>query len=411
MKPYRPELRAPSFVPGLVLLLVSCLITLTGQAAAGKANHRNNARSETLTRSAFECFYNLEYDKAVRGFETAAEANPDDPFALNHLLTGLLFRELYRIGALDSELYAKDSFLTSRQFPVDPQVRATIKEITERALAISEERLKANPNDVHALYARGVTRGLRSTASGLLDKAWFAALRSAIGARRDHERVLELDPTYTDAKMIVGIHNYVVGSLSWAVKAAASVVGISGSKKKGIEYLYAAANGGVESATDSKIALALFLRREQRYAEAISLVQSLVQAYPRNFLYALEEANLLNAAGHGREAIAAYRQILAKAEKGLYTDPRLEQVEYGLAEALRGQRDYKAAVEAYETVPHHKRTDPELRCKATLAAGEMYDLLQQREQAKKKYEAVIAADSKSEHAQIARRRLKHAYRQ
>jgi tetratricopeptide (TPR) repeat protein len=412
MKPYRPLLRVPVLPFGLVVLLVGCLIILPAQAAAtGKNNRKNGSRSETLTRSAFEHFYNLEYEKAEREFELVVEANPDDPFAHNHLLTGVLFRELYRIGALDSELYAKDAFLTSRQFAVDPIVRSRIKEISDRALALAEERLKANPNDVHALYARGVTRGLRSTTSALLDKTWFAALRSAVGARRDHERVLELDPEYADAKMIVGIHNYVIGSLSWAVKAAASVVGISGSKKKGLEYLYAAANGGGESATDSKIALALFLRREQRYPEAISMVQSLVKSYPRNFLYALEEANLRNAAGQGREAITAYRRILEGTQTGQYADPRLEQVEYGLAEALRGQRDYKAAVEAYETIPTYKRTDPELCSKANLAAGQMYDLLQQREQAKKKYEAVIASDSGSEHAHVARRHLKQAYRE
>ena len=32
-----------------------------------------------------------------------------------------------------------------------------------------------------------------------------------MGARHDHERVLELDPNYLDAKMVVGTHNYVIG--------------------------------------------------------------------------------------------------------------------------------------------------------------------------------------------------------
>ena len=56
-----------------------------------------------------------------------------------------------------------------------------------------------NSNDVNALYARGVAKGLRSTYMGMADHAWFAALRNAIGARHDHERVLELDPNYVDA--------------------------------------------------------------------------------------------------------------------------------------------------------------------------------------------------------------------
>jgi hypothetical protein len=54
-----------------------------------------------------------------------------------------------------------------------------------------------------------------------------------VGARRDHERVLELDPHYVDAKLVVGTHNYVMGSLPWSVKAAVALVGLSGTKEKG----------------------------------------------------------------------------------------------------------------------------------------------------------------------------------
>jgi len=67
---------------------------------------------------------------------------------------------------------------------------------------------------------------------------------------------------FTDAKLIVGTHDYVVGSLPWAVKMAASLVGFSGNKERGIEELYAASKGGGEASIDAKILLALFLRRE-----------------------------------------------------------------------------------------------------------------------------------------------------
>ena len=53
------------------------------------------------------------------------------------------------------------------------------------------------------------------------------------GARHDHERVLELDPNYLDAKLVVGTHNYVMGSLPWSVKVAVALVGLSGIEGKG----------------------------------------------------------------------------------------------------------------------------------------------------------------------------------
>ncbi len=362
------------------------------------------------TRAGFDYFYNLDYNHAIHEFELALDAHPNEPAAVNHLLSGVLFQELYRVGALDSELYAKEGFLKSKQYPSDPKTKERIVDLSNRALQLSEARLKSNPNDVDALYQRGVTRGLKSTYTALVEKAWFSALRSAVGARHDHERVLELDPNYTDAKMIVGMHNYVIGSLSWAVKVAASIVGLSGSRKKGIEYLYEAANGGGEAAVDAKIALALFLRREERYKEAIVLIDGLSTSYPRNFLMALELANLYNASGRAPEAIASYGRLLKNAEAGHYPDAHIEMAWYGLGETQRGQRNFKAAEDAYEKVLTYQKTDPDLRLRATLGAGEMCDLLQRRDDAVKHYNAVLAQVQDSPQADQARKHLKEPYR-
>jgi len=366
--------------------------------------------SDPITRDGFEHFYNMEYDQAIADFEKVAKAHPDDPFAVNHLLTGVLFRELYHIGALDTELYAKDSFLTSKQFPIDAAARSRIQELMARSLQLSEDRLKKNPDDIEALYSRGVARGMRSTYIGLVDKAWFAALRSAVGARHDHERVLQLDPNYQDAKMIVGIHNYVLGSLPWTVKVAASVVGLSGSKQKGIDYLYEAGRAGGETSIDARIALSLFLRREQRYPEAIALVGGLTNEHPRNFLFRLEYAHLLNAAGHGADAIAAYRKLLDDAKAGHFAESRLEMAEWGLGEALRGQRDFAGAAEAYDAVPTFPKADPDMRQRAALAAGEMYDMLGKRDLAVQRYQVALNTNPDSPRGELAKKYLKQPFR-
>ncbi len=413
MTPYRFHLRA-GFLYGLLLITL-----VTSAAAAGKKNavvepnlhlRASHLGNDPLTRAGFDHFYNMEYDTAIRDFGAVQQSHPDDPFAINHLLTAVLFKELYRVGALDTEIYANDNFMTARQFPPDPTVRAQIRDLTERSLALCDARLKQNPNDVDALYARGVVRGLRSTTMGLLDKSWFAALRSALGARKDHERVLQLDPSYADAKMVVGVHNYVLGSLSWAVKAAAAVVGISGNKQKGLQYLYDCAAAAGESSVDARIALSLFLRREQRYADAINVVDGLQRDYPRNFLLALEHANLLNAAGHGPEAIAAYRKLLAEGREGRYPEARFEQAAYMLGEALRGQNDFQGAAEAFDSVTGYTQVEPELSERADLAAGQMYDVLLKRDLAVKKYQQVISGNRESWRADLARKYMKQPYR-
>jgi tetratricopeptide (TPR) repeat protein len=363
------------------------------------------------TKAGFDYFYNAEYDPAIREFELALKEHPDDPFAVNHLLTGIMFKEMYRIGALDTELYAKEGFLHSKQFPIDSKIREQVNDLTQQALQLADVRLKKNANDVDALYSRAATRGLKSTWMALIDKAWFSALRSAVGARHDDERVLQLDPNYSDAKMIVGVHNYVIGSVPWAVKVAASIIGLSGSRDKGIQLLYECANGGGEAAVDAKIALALFLRREQRYKDAIEIVNGLSESYPKNFLLALELANLYNASGSGPEAIATYRKLVKEAESGGFPGAHVEMAWYGLAEALRGQRDFADAAVAYEKVQEFPKADPDLKLRATLGAGEMYDLTEKRDDAVKCYKAVIAADaSDSPRVELARKHLKQPFR-
>jgi tetratricopeptide (TPR) repeat protein len=367
--------------------------------------------NDANTRKGFDHFYNLEYEKSIHDFELAQQAHPDDPFAVNHTLAGVIFKELLRIGALDTEAYAGDSFLTKQAAaPVDPKVRERVIQLTTESLALSQARLDKNPNDVDALYARGATRALRATYTGIVDKAWFAGLRGAVAARHDDERVLELDPKYVDAKVVVGTHLYIVGSLSWPVKVAASVAGLSGSKEKGLDDLrQAVASPHMEVANDAKIVLALFLRREQKYAEALKVVSGMQADFPRNFLVAAEYAHLMNAAGHGPEAIAAYRKVLAGCRANAYSTCRMEVPAYGLGEALRGQRDYAGAAEAYELAASNGH-DGELRQKSTLAAGEMYDVLQKRDTALEKYKAVIAENSATNSADLARRYMKQAYK-
>ena len=403
MKPYR------LYFCFLALCCIAAPSNGVSQAAAAPVPTRSD--NDAATRKGFDYFYNLEYDKSLREFEATQQVHPDDPFAVNHILSTVIFKELYRIGALDTEAYAADSFLTKKHpEPPDPKVHDRVKQLSEQSLVLSQGRLDKNPNDVDALYARGITRGLRATYLGMGEKAWFAALRSAVSARHDHERVLELDPKYVDAKLLIGTDLYIIGSLSWPAKVAASVVGISGNKQKGLDYLRQVVAGAhSEVASDGKIVLAMFLRREEKYDEALKVVSGMQSDFPRNFLVASEYAHLMNAAGHGPEAIAAYRKVLAGCRSNAYSGCRIEVPAYGLGEALRGQRQYQEAAEAYDLASSHGN-DPELRQRATLAAGEMYDVLQERAAALEKYRTVIAEDSSSGAADLARRYMKQAYK-
>jgi tetratricopeptide (TPR) repeat protein len=367
---------------------------------------------DPLNEEAFDAFYNLEYDKSIQDFQKVVDRHPGDPFAVNHLITALIFSELNRMGALNTGEYANDSFVAQGHRPADPKAKQQIKQLIDRALKLEDARLEKNSDDVDALYARGVTRGQFALYTALIERAWFSALRNAVGARHDHERVLELSPNYIDAKLIVGSHNYVMGSLPWAVKVAVSLVGLSGSKEKGIQYLYDAAHSTGETSIDSKIALLVFLRRERRFDEALTVVRELQPRYPKNYLLLLEEGNLQRARGQAQQAADIYRKVMEQGRAGKYAKGQhYEIAAIALGDLLRSTKDFTGAAAAYDQLAQVDQPDPELAQRANLGSGEMYDLMKQRDQAVHRYQAVIALNSSTPPAETARKRLQEPFRQ
>ena len=362
-----------------------------------------------MNAQAFGDFYDMDYESSIEEFTEIQKRHPDDPDAVNHLLTAILFHELYRVGALNAGEYANDSFVNTQHRTADPHTRQQIKSLVEKALAIEGKRFGANPNDVGAFYSRGVTRAEFATYTALIEHAWFSALRNAVGARHDHEKVLELDPHNVDAKLIVGAHNYVVGSLPWGVKAATTAVGLGGSKEKGLEYLHQAAAGNSETSVDAKIVLVVFLRRERRFDEALQILRTLEPQYPHNVLFALEEGNLLRAKGQDREAEAVYRRVWQDGRNGRYAGLHYEIAAVALGDLLRAEKNYSGAAVAYDLMTQVLKPDLEIAQKAAVNAGEMYDLLRRRDLALKRYEAAVAVDSGSPLAETARKRMKQPF--
>src|SRR5664279_5617458 len=119
MKPYQ---RLLCFLC-LACSILCCGALSSATADSGSANVPTRADNDVNTRKGFDHFYNLEYDKAIHEFELAQQAHPTDPFAVNHTLAAVIFKELYRIGALETEAYSADSFLTKKAAePLDPKV-------------------------------------------------------------------------------------------------------------------------------------------------------------------------------------------------------------------------------------------------------------------------------------------------
>jgi tetratricopeptide (TPR) repeat protein len=353
-------------------LSVTVLLVLAQFCWAADAPIPGNFRpNDALNQSAFEHYYNLDYDAAIQDFERILARHPNDPFAVNHLLSAIQVRELYRMGAMNTGEYSNDSFIGQAHRPADPAQKERIKQLVEQAEKLEEAKLARDPKNIDMLYARGVTRGQFALYTALIERAWFSALRNAVGARHDHEHVLELDPHYTDAKLVVGAHNYVMGSLSLAVRMAVALARLSGDKEKGLQYLNDAYRADGETSVDAGVVLMVFLRREHRYGDALQITRAIGPRFPRNYLLPLEEANLLRVSGKTDEAEEQYRCVWRNGREGKYGTLHYEMAALGLGDLLRSEKKYAAAEQAYEMVIEVKGADPEVAQKAKLGAAEM----------------------------------------
>ena len=129
------------------------------------------------------------------------------------------------------------------------------------------------------MFARAWARSLHAVYIGLVQRGFVSALHVALQARSDDEKVLRLDPKYIDAKLVVGVHQYVTGSLPFGLKIIAGAAGISGSKPKGIQDLRDAGGQGVITSVEARTALGLFLRREAKYGDAIAVTRTLTDEF------------------------------------------------------------------------------------------------------------------------------------
>jgi hypothetical protein len=395
----------------LLLTVLAVMILLPIRSLAAQTVDTDPLNRDPEAREAFQFFYNMDYEGALARFNKIQAEHPSNPIATDYILYVTLFQELFRLDLLDTTFYANDGFLTGKHTVVeDPMVRDHIKALADKAFDQANDELKKNPNDVNALFARGWARSLEATYLAMVERSFGSALKLALGGKNDHEKVLQLDPNYVDAKMVVGIYQYVVGALPFAFKLLIGFAGIHGSKTEGMALLQDAGSRGVITSVESRTCMALFLRREAKYQQALVINRTLVAEYPRDFLFRLEEANLSKDAGEGMKAVELYQQVISEAQHpGYFASSHLELAYYGLGDSLRGQHLYQQAVDAYQKGAIQPMTSPELKRRCMLAAGEAYDLMKQRDKARQQYQQVIDAGGESTQADLARKYIRTAY--
>ena len=387
------------------MLKLALLLALIASSLGGQ---------QPLIDEGFTHFYNLDYDQAIAVFEKAIAQYPGLPDLHNHLAQTLIFREMFRNGALESELVSgSNSFLRRPKLNPSPETGKRILDEIATAMALADARLKRNPNDTAAMYASGIALGLRSNYFWVVKKAWHDALRDATAARKLHNRISELEPNNVDARLVQGLHDYIVGSLPLGYKMLGFLIGVRGDKAKGILTVQDVAKNGKLNRVDAEVFLCALYRRENQSKLAVPLVQDLIRRYPRNYLLRMELGQMYSQSGDGVRGLQALEEVARLKQRHAPGFDRLpwEKIYYQEGSIQFWYNDLDRSLENMKKVAAAgEEVDLNTGVQAYLRMGQIYDMKQRRAEAIAAYKKAIAYAPQAEAAQESRKYLDTPYR-
>lgn len=371
------------------------------------------AQSQTAERG-FEYFYNLEYDRAIAEFEKAIAEDPRNPLAYNFVAQGLLFREMFRNGALESELVTgNNSFLRRPKMNPPPQVEIRFHGVIQDAMSLAQTQLARDPKDTRALYALGVAYGLRANYRFLARKVWRDSLSDATAARKLHNRVTELDPSNYDARLVQALYDYLLGSLPPVYRMMGFLSGFHGDKQRGINTLQEVARKGAGNLVDAEIFLCALYRREGRPSLALPLLKDLLRRYPRNFLLRLEQAQMYSTIGDQNAALSCLQKVADLKKNGAAGYEKLpwEKIFFHMGNIQFWYNDLEHSLENMQKVTAAaNELDLNTGVLAWMRLGQIYDLTHRRQLAVEAYHHAIAYAPQADAAKESRRYLASPYR-
>jgi hypothetical protein len=214
------------------------------------------------------------------------------------------------------------------QIALEPESRlhdAGFLRTVERAIASAETWTREQPARAEAWFALGAAYGARAQ--------WRIERQQRLAAARDGkriksalERALAIDPALQDAHFGIGLYRYY---------AAVAPVGLrlfrwllllpGGDRDAGLQQMIDAYEHGEVISGEAAYQLHLaYLWYENRAADALALIRELQQRYPRNPLFVLIEANILDVYLHDADASETVLEVLiARAKSAEVNAPAL----------------------------------------------------------------------------------------
>lgn len=340
------------------------------------------------------------------------QAEPESAAARAFLASAFLYETLARQGTLQSQLFVtSDEFLRQPRLPPDAELERSFRQAVEEAQRVARQRLEKHPDDADGLFALGLSYGALANYTSGVEARYLYGLRLGEKAFEHTQRLRRLHPRIEDTGIVLGVHDYVLGSLPRLHRFFLFFVGARGDRDRGIQYLEGAAQRGEYLRTYARVLLAVARIREGQLDAAASLLESLQADYPNNPLILFELARLYRQQQRYRPATQLCQELLA-AVIAHPTNPRILGPEDVWLERARSEvaaRELDAALESLRQVERVADADRRMLTWALLERGRIHDQRGERGAALEAYEKVIRLAADPEAARLAGIYKKEAY--
>ncbi|HTS26534.1 MAG TPA: hypothetical protein VMH81_11715 [Bryobacteraceae bacterium] len=263
------------------MLLKICLLMPAVLAAAPVGRVQ-----PTLVDDGYRHLYNLEFAEAHQSFQEWGRQKPDDPLGPVSDAATYLFSEFDRLHILQSEFFTHDQhFMTDHKLAPDPELKQKFLAALQTTHALAAH---SDAGDRNAQFANILANGLESDYLALIEKRYSAAFQKMKAGRVAAEQLLADDPGCYDAWIAVGVENYMLSIKPAAVRWLLRIGGGQTDRALGIEKLKLTADKGRYLAPFARMMLAVAALRDNKPAQAETLLLGLAREYPRNPLYRQE---------------------------------------------------------------------------------------------------------------------------
>lgn len=222
----------------------------------------------SLDRQIIDHTFNEEFDRAFKLSQDQIKAMPGSPKYYYYYINARILEYYQRIAELDP---AKR----------DAGRKALNKEIIDYCEGVIEKFEDSKFNTENKFYFGSIYAYLGRIYG--IDGSWWSAFRSGMKAKNIMEEILESDPQFYDAYLVLGMLHYYSDRLSGVTGFIAGVLGMSGDRDKGLAYLNSAYEKG--KLTYGQTALTLievYSSLEDNDAASIRYFEEFLKRFPKS---------------------------------------------------------------------------------------------------------------------------------